>query len=435
MPSDQLNAQNDVVNIDDGKTKSLIYPFIICTLASLFYVYDYFIQVSPSVMTQQLMRSFSISAADLGILGASFFYSYTLMQIPSGLLIDRLGPRIVLTFAVFICALGVTIFGLSHLFLWASASRFLIGLGSSCAFISAIFLVARWFPHRYFAMMVGFIQLAACVGSIFGQAPLALTINHFGWREVMVITGIVTFVLGLVLWLVVRDGEEPIGHEHSALLKNEWQRLTFLARRSQVWWAALCGLASWVPAGVIGALWGVPYLMNVYGWNNVVAGQVGSLFWVGVGLGSPLVGWYSDRITNRKQPFIICFILALLSSLLIVNASYLSPWITGMAFFSLGVSAAVQSLVFSVIKDNIPPSAFGAASGLTNMLVVFGGGISQTLVGFLIHFQWNGQTVNNLPVYTVADYQHAFYILVVAALLGLLTTWFKVKETHAQKMY
>ncbi|WP_423063262.1 MFS transporter [Candidiatus Paracoxiella cheracis] len=428
MPNDQTNTASTA--------SSLILPFIICVLAALFYVYDYFIQVAPSVMTEQLMRSFSIGAGDLGILSASFFYSYTLMQIPSGLFIDRFGARIILTFAVLISALGVLIFGLSHLFAWAAVARFLIGVGSSCAYISAIFLVARWFPHRHFAMIAGLLQLAACVGSIFGQAPLALTINHFGWRHVMVMTGVITFVLGVIYWVIIRDGRKPATSEaHNVVMKNERQRLSFLTQRSQVWWVAVCGLASWVPVGVVGALWGVPYLMKIYGWNNVVAGQICSLFWVGVGIGSPLAGWYSNRIASRKKPFMICFLLAIFSSIVIVHAPFFSPWIIGAALFLLGVSAAVQSLTFSVIKDIVPPAAFGTASGLTNMLAILGSGVSQTLVGFFIHSQWNGARFDGIPVYSINDYQHAFYVLIAAGILGLLVTWFKVKETHAKITY
>lgn len=410
--------------------KHSVLPFIICGLAALFYVYDYFIQVAPSVMTEQLMRAFSMSAAGLGVLSASFFYSYTLLQIPSGLLIDRFGARVILTFAVFISAVGVTLFGITHYFMWAAFTRFLIGLGSSCAFISALFLVARWFSHKYFGLIAGLIQLAGCVGSIFGEAPLAMTINHFGWREVMVVTGLITFCLAAVYWFVIRDGVSPASQTKTVTLSNEWQRLMYLVRQSQVWWVALCGFVSWVPVGVVGALWGVPYLMKVYGWNNVHAGNVCSLFWVGLGIGSPLAGWISNRMARRKQPFIACFAMGVLASLLIVNANYLSPAMAGFALFLLGLSVSAQVLAFSVVKDIVPPNVFASASGMTNMAVVLGGGLTQTLVGFMLVWTWNGAMFNQVPVYTVNNYRVAFIVLILAAVVGLIVTCFKLKETH-----
>ena len=376
------------------------------------------------------MRAFSIGAAGLVVLSASFFYSYSLMQIPAGLLIDRLGARVILTLAVFISAVGVTLFGITHYFALAALARFLIGLGSSCAFISALFLVARWFSHKNFALIAGLIQLAGSVGAIFGEAPLAMMINHFGWREVMVVTGLITFGLTAIYGWVIRDGKIPSKDGETTTLGNEWHWLMYLFRQSQVWWVALCGFVSWVPVGVIGALWGVSYLMRVYGWNNVLAGNVCSLFWVGVGIGSPLVGWISNRMASRKKPLVVCFMMGLLASLLIVNANYLSAAVTGFALFLLGLSASAQVLSFSVIKDIVSPRVFATASGMTNMAVVLGGGLTQMLVGFLLEWMWNGIKINQSPVYTINNYRVAFVVLILAALVGLVVTCFKIKETH-----
>ena len=87
--------------------------FLMFTLALLFYIYDYFIQVSPAVMTHQLMESLSIGAAELGLLGAFFYYSYTLMQLPAGFLLDRFGVKKIISFSAFISAVGVLLFSIS----------------------------------------------------------------------------------------------------------------------------------------------------------------------------------------------------------------------------------------------------------------------------------------------------------------------------------
>ena len=214
----------------------------------------------------------------------------------------------------------------------------------------------------------------------------------------MVIIGIVTFIVAIIYWFLIRDGENPAGHSKTDSLNNEWQRLTYLTRQPQVWWVALCGLVSWVPVGVIGALWGMPYLMKVYGWNNVLAGKVCSLFWLGLAIGSPLAGWLSNRIASRKKLFIVCFSVGLIAAILIINAPYLSPRVIALALFLLGVSASVQVLTFSVIKDIVPPSVFGSASGITNMAAILGGGVAQTFVGFLLHFEWNGVRLHHIPI-------------------------------------
>jgi sugar phosphate permease len=411
-----------------------ILPFIVCGAASLFYVYDYFIQVAPSVMAQQLMHDFAITASGLGILGSCFYYSYTIMQIPAGMMLDRVGARKLLTFAVFISACGVTLFGVTHSFALAGFARFLIGFGSAFSFIGALFLVSRWFAHRHFAFIAGLIQMGGCLGSVFGLAPLALFINDFGWRHAMVVIGVCTFILTVVFWLLIRDGHPSQQAQHLTKFSSEWRRFKYVMRKSQVWWIALCGFLSWVPVATVGALWGTVYLMEIYGISNVQAGRMCSLFWIGLGLGSPFVGWFSYYIQKRVKPLVICFIIGILSSLVLIEATLFPAWAVGIALLLLGISASVQSLSFGIIKDVVPANVFGTASGINNMAAIIGGAIAQMSVGFMLNWLWNGYRLHGVPVYTVGNFKMAFLILPVAAFLGLLVSCFKVQETGCEIM-
>lgn len=412
-----------------------LYPIFICCLASLFYVYDYFIQVAPSVMTQQLMRSFSIGAGKLGVLSACFYYSYTFMQIPAGLLLDRMGARVLVTLAVLMSAIGITLFGVTYNFAIAGIARFLVGLGSSFSFISALFLVSRWFVHRHFAVAAGLVQLAGCVGSLFGLAPLAMVVNEMGWRRSMVLTGLITFGFAFLFWIFIRDGKTPRHSQPLATPRSEWQRVKDLMRKSQIWWIAVCGFMSWVPVAIIGALWGVPYFMKVYGLTNTAAGKLCSLFWVGLGVGSPLMGWLSNRLRNRCGPFASCFGFGLIGSILLLNASVVPIWLIGFALILLGISSAAQSLSFGIIKDITPARMFGTASGFNNMAAILGGAVSQPLVGYLLHIGWGGVMIHHAPVYSIASYRIALLLLPIAAIIGLAIAGFKIKETYCEMHY
>jgi len=407
-----------------------LLPWLICGLAGLFYVYDYFIQVSPSVMTQQLMEYFSIGAGGLGILSACFFYAYIIMQIPAGLLLDRFGARNLLTAAVFISACGVTLFAITPYLAVAGFARFLIGLGSAFAFVSALFLISRWFHHRHFAMLAGLIQLGGCLGSIFGLAPLAVAINHFGWQESMFWAGMLTFMLTGIYWLVIRDGEARQGK--SLVPKGEWQRLQQVLRTPQLWWIGVCGFMCWIPVGVIGALWGVPYLMEVYQWSNTTAGNWCSLFWVGLGFGSPLIGWLSARWQRRCLPIQLCFVVGLFSTTLLLNANHLPATVTGFSLLLLGVSCSVQSMSFGLVKDIVPEEIFGTASGFNNMAAILGSGLTQPLVGFFLSLTWGGVMMHHAPVYNINDYRLAFLVLPLAALIGIVVSSTQLQETKCR---
>ena len=297
-----------------------VYPVFICVLATLFYVYDYFIQVAPSIMTQQLMQAFSIGAGGLGVLSACFYVSYTLMQIPAGLLLDRLGARVLIALAVLGSAIGVTLFGVTYSYAIAGLARFIIGMGAAFSFISALFLISRWFSHRHFSIAAGMVQMGGCLGSLFGLAPLAVLVNSIGWRHSMILTGLITFAFAFLFWIFIRDGKDTAEKQAHPAPKKEIQRLKFVLRKPQVWWIAAVGFLSWVPVAIVGALWGVPYFMKAYGLTNTEAGRLCSLFWIGLGIGGPLIGWISHRLHNRCVPIAACFAFGLIGSILVLDA-------------------------------------------------------------------------------------------------------------------
>ncbi len=412
---------------------SSFLPYAICGLACLFCLYDYLIQVVPSVMTNQLMGAFNIGAAKLGVLAACFYYSYTLMQIPAGYLLDRLGPRLLLTASVFVSACGAILFGATNIFALAGFARLLVGLGSAFAFVSAIFLVSRWFSHARFAMTAGIVQLVASLGSIVGLAPMAMLVNNFGWRETSLWTGGITFVLCILFWVVIRDGK-PDNENIMIADHNIHKELLQIFKLPTVWYVAICGMASWIPVAVIGALWGVPYLMQVYGMTNTQAGNLCSLFWVGVALGSPLFGAYTDKIKKRCFPMSLCFSIGIVSSVMLLNAVNLPSWLTGISLFAIGLSSSVQSLSFGPVKDVVPKSCFGTATGFTNMAAIVGGAISQPLVGWILHLTWHGEILNGAPVYSVQSYVWGLTILPVSAVVGFFVSNFLIEETNCEEV-
>src|SRR5665811_13181 len=139
-------------------------------------------------------------AVGLGTISAFYYYSYTPMQLPAGLLYDRFGPRRLITLAVLICAIGALLFGTTPSVFMASAGRFFMGIGSSFSFIGALLLVSRWFPPHYFALLTGLVQLMSSAGAIAGQVPLVTAINHWGWRSTIISLAIVGCLLALLVW-------------------------------------------------------------------------------------------------------------------------------------------------------------------------------------------------------------------------------------------
>ncbi|MES2141346.1 MAG: MFS transporter [Pseudomonadota bacterium] len=420
------------------RKKQLLLASIICTLAAMFYMYEFILQVSPAVMTNELMRDLNLNAASLGTMAAFYYYSYTPMQLPAGLLYDRFGPRRLITLAVLVCATGALLFGTTPSVFMASVGRFFMGIGSSFSFIGALLLVSRWFPPHYFALLTGLVQLMSSVGAIAGQVPLAKAISHWGWRSTIISLSIAGVFLALFIWAIVRDSPETVSQRKKfqcSPKKSELKRLQQVCNNRQTWLIALYSFAIWAPITAFAALWGIPFLVANYGISTEAASKACAMIWLGIGIGSPLLGWISDTIKSRSIPLSFSAFLGIFSITLIIYGPHLSIVWLYLTLFIVGLAASGQALSFGVVKDNNPPSVVGTAIGFNNTAVVAGGALFQPLIGILLYYNWNGTMHNGTPFYGAADYQKALIILPLCYILALIVSRFLLRETHCKQQF
>ncbi len=415
---------------------NLLLSTVVISAACLFFLYEFIIQVSPSVMVSDLMRDYHVDAAGLGAISAFYYYAYTPMQIPAGLLYDRFGARILLTIACTICALGAFAFALTDSAILASAGRFFMGCGSAFAFIGCLVLVSRWCPPQYFALLAGIIQMMSSVGAIAGQVPLAAAVAAYGWRHSMMFISIAGFVLALIIWLVIRDSpafkkQQKMQH----LQKGELKRLWKVSKRLQTWLVAVYAFTSWAPILVFAALWGVPYLMRLYGISATEASSMVAMVWIAIAVGSPLMGWFSDKIGRRNLPLAICSAVGLVASLLFLYIPSIPQPVMYVLLFFFGFGASAQTLSFAVVRDNNPPHTVGTAIGLNNMMVVAGGAIFQPVVGVLLHLNWNGQMSNGVPVYAASDFRIGLSVIPICFFVGLIFSLKFLRESYCRPQY
>mgnify|MGYP001156978311 CR=1 FL=1 len=413
------------------KHPSTLYAYFIFFLAASFYLYEFILQVSPSVMADDMMRAFKVSSEGFGIISAVYFYAYAPMQLPAGLLFDRYGPRKLMTSALLICALGMVFFAATENIFTASLGRFLVGIGSACSFIGVLVLISRWFPPRQFALLAGVAQMMSSVGAMFGEMPLALLIHQVGWRSAsFILAGIGLLIAGLI-WIFVSD--YPVPPKKPAKRRSfsrELLRLREVCGQSYTWITGAYACTIWTPIAVFAALWGVPYLEEKYHLSVVQASGMCSMIWLGVGIGSPLLGWISDKYSSRRLSLTISSLLGLIATLTILYIPDVSKSLMLLVLFVFGLGSGAQSVSFAVVKDNNPPNLVGTASGFNNLSVLVGGAIFQPLVGIFLHRSETLHWINNAPVYSLKAYQWALMVMPVSYLISLLIVQFLMKESH-----
>lgn len=406
--------------------------YIVFLLSASFYLYEYILQVAPSVMADSMMQTFHVTAAGFGVVSAFYFYAYAPMQLPAGVLFDRYGPRKLMTFALLLCAAGSFFFASTDQLITAGLGRFLIGIGSAFSFIGVLVLVSRWFKATQFALLAGIAQLMSSIGAMFGEMPLAKLIDIVGWRNASFILSAVGVVLALLMWTIIRDypPESTSVIQPKRKLIDEWRRLHDVCRHSYTWLTGAYACAIWTPIAVFGALWGVPYLQQKYHVSVVVASGLCSMIWIGIGVGSPLLGWVSDYFYSRRLALAISSALGLIATLLLLYVPGVSIQSMYLILFVLGLGAGGQTVSFAVVKDNNSPELVGTASGFNNLSVLIGGAVFQPLVGFFLNHSSGWHLVDGVSVYSIESFNHALFVMPVCFVLSLLISLVVLKETH-----
>uniref|UniRef100_UPI0001B0257C MFS transporter n=1 Tax=Legionella drancourtii TaxID=168933 RepID=UPI0001B0257C len=421
---------------NQGASGNLATAYFIFFLAASFYLYEFILQVAPSVMAESMMKTFGVTGEGFGFISAFYFYAYAPTQLPAGVLYDRYGPRKLMTFAIILCALGSAFFASTDSVFTACIGRFLIGIGSAFSFIGVLVLLSRWFPPYYFAILAGIAQLMSSVGAMFGEVPLAYLIQGVGWRNASFILSVIGFILAAFFWLYIRDyphQQNQTAPQH--YLRDEWKRLVAVCKHAHTWIIGSYAFAIWTPIAVFAALWGVPYLQEKFQISVVAASGLCSMIWIGIGVGSPLLGWLSDKIESRRIALILSAALGLIATLTLLYLPGLTYGWTPFVLFVLGLGAGGQTVSFAVVKENNAPELVGTASGFNNLSVLIGGAIFQPLVGYILQHTNSWHVVNGVHVYSTQSYQIALLVMPLCFLASLLIAGFLLKESHPAKQH
>ncbi len=429
------------------KSKPDQYPplrlaWLIWGLASLFYVIGFFHRLAPAVMTRELMRDFDISAAALGNLSGFYFYSYWLMQIPTGVLVDSWGPRRLLTAGALGSAIGAAFFALSPSMTWACVGRLFIGGCVSVAYVVTLKLAVSWFPVGYFSMISGLGLLAGILGAVTAGVPLRLLVDGFGWRPVMLAAAAVTGLIAAVTWVLVRDEPRERGYRSYAPPATQTgltARVSAWAGIGQVFRYANTRLLFFIPASLVGSvltfcgLWGVPYLTTHYGLSTARAASLTSLLMICWASASPVFGWLSDRLGRRKPLMIIGQILAGFGWAALFYAPGLSPGQLTVLAAATGLCSASFIICWSFAKESVPAHLAGTISGVINMGIMLGATVLQPAVGWMLDRRWEGAVMDGVRIYSRDAYQAGFGLMMAWILIALVLLCF-TRETFGRQM-
>lgn len=433
----EFAREGEHVNQIDRKTKHTILAWSVTLTASLFFFYE-FIQLNLfSSIPLELMRDFGVNAVNLGNLASMYFYANAIMLFPAGNLLDRYSTKRLLLFSVGVCTIGTFIFGVATSFAIAVFGRLLVGTGAAFCFLGCIRIASRWFPARQMATVTGLVVVMAMLGGLVAQSPFAYLVKQVGgWRNAVLIDAALGIVIFAAIALIVQDrppdGQEEASKDHQHLKQlGLWRCIKLAMLNPQNWLGGIYTSLMNLPVFLLGALWGMQYLVEVRHLTNIQASYATTLFFVGIIFGSPAFGWFSDKIGRRVLPMILGALLSLFVMMILMYMPNLSLSTIILLFFLVGFVTSSQVLSYPTIAELNPIYLTSTAVSVDSICIMASGFISQPFFGWLMEQTNDHVIVNGVVNYTAQDFNHAMLIMPIAFVIALITTVF-IRETYCR---
>lgn len=442
------------------------YRWVLWAVLVVPYIVVYFHRLAVGVLQTELMTEFGLSATGFANIGAAYFYTYAVLQIPAGILSDTLGPRRTVAVSTAITAAGGLVFALAGSADVLFLGRLVVGVGVSTVYVAILKVLAQWFDEGEFASMAGLTGMVGTLGGLMAQQPLFWASQRWGWRAVFVGVAILSAVSAVVCYLVVREGG-PSANRETRGTRTGYGARGAAASGAASMASAASGAASaasaagaataaahethllrelgatvsnwrtWPPwflfGGVFGSIvaltgtFGQRYLTDVLGLPPTRASNMLTLTVACFAVGQVLFAMFSDRVRRRRLPMVV--LSAVCAVLWAVMASGLAGPGVGLyvLMILLAFSSGVMMCSLPCGKEVNHPDFSGTSTAVVNM----GGFVGSAVVPLLM-----GRVLDALlPAGSAAvAYRWAWMVCVGAVTVGFVAALF-ITETRCRNVY
>ncbi|KKH50184.1 MFS transporter [Methanosarcina sp. 1.H.A.2.2] len=416
-------------------SKVLKYRWIVFTILALAYFFVYFHRVSTAVVASDIMSTFGVGAASIGLLGSAYFYAYTAMQLPSGILSDSWGVKKTAGVFTLLAAAGAILTGVATNFTMVLIGRIFIGVGVAMVYVPVMKVLSIWFKKNEFASMSGLLVSIGNAGALSAAGPLAIVATLLGdWQKVFFLLGVFSILLAVAIFMFVKDKPEDMdcpsipeieAHENGEryIPPKAAEKISMGAALKQTfgsgmkfWPISIWFFFMYGSLMVYQGLWGGPFFRDVLGWDKVTYAGVLSFVAIGMICGSPIAGYLSDKVLkSRKKVLLIgTAVYVILWGVLWLQAGNITSTMAyTIIHFLFGFFGGFCVVSYAQVKEWFPASIAGTAIGAYNIFPFLGGAILMTLTGKMMN-------VANGSIATVAQYKSVWLLMFGCMILSFL---------------
>ncbi len=409
-------------------TLQKLLPYLVCFSASLFFAYELVQFHMMNAISPYLMKDLQMGATSFGQLCATYLLADVIFLLPAGIILDRFSTRKVILSALLLCILGTFGFSFAHSFKEAAICHFLSGIGNAFCFLSCMMLVARWFSKEKQALIIGLVITMGMLGAVFAQYPVSMIAEMFSWRSALVADAAIGVGIFALVYLFVHDGPKQ-AEQTSSIPFWEGVKKSVLNLQN-----ILCGVYTCfmnMPLMVLSAVWGSLFLSQVHSVPLAKASFISGMIGVGTIIGSPLYGYLSNRIQEKKPWMSLGSFLSIFFMLLIMFLPHPSEMLLTALFFLLGLASSSQVLGYPLITENSPKELTGTSMGIAAVIIMGLPMLIQPFSGLLLDLGWQGTMLNGAPFYSHMNYIVAFAIFPIGFFISFLSTYL-IKEPKKQ---
>lgn len=396
--------------------KKQMKGWIICLIAACFFSYELVQLHMLNAISPMVMKDLELSTTDFSTLCSTYLLADVIFLIPAGIILDRVPVRKVILAALGLCIAGTFGFAMSKTFMQAALSHFLSGIGNAFCFLSCMILASSWFKNKSSFIMSIMITIGL-LGGFLAQVPFTFLAEQFGWKETLVLDGLVGCFIWLLNYFFIEENEKTARVKTS--VKDFLSNLKPAFFNSKIW---KCGFYTGflnLPLMIISAMIGNLYLTKALGFSLMHASLITSMISLGTIIGSPFYGFLSDFLQKKRMLMIGGAACSLISFVLILLAEEPSLFAMMSLFFSLGFFTASQVLGYPMITESAPKELTGTSMGLAALIIMGLAFIIQPLTGFLIDIASSSEKLN---------FTYALMIFPIGFFISLLLS-FSLKDS------
>jgi predicted MFS family arabinose efflux permease len=353
-----------------------------------------------------IVEKFHVDATLLGQFSGVYYIGYAVVHLPLGILLDRVGPKIVMPISILLAITGMLPLIYADNWLFPVLGRALVGIGSSAAILGVFSMTRLCFEEKMFSRMLGFAVTIGLLGAIYGGQPVHYLLTQWGWETVFkMICGV-----GLGLAILTFFMTPSLPPKKGAEKKSMFQDLKTVFKNPLLLGTCILGGLMVGPLEGFADVWASQFLRVVYGYDASTAASLPSLIFLGMCIGSPLLS-YVGETRNQYDEIIILSGFLMGASFLAILFLPLTTFIISFLFVLIGILCAYQILVIYKASTYGPPRLTSLATAVANMIIMLFGYVFHTTIGRSMDFFWDGHTGAGAPLYSPQTFKWGLCVI------------------------